>query len=77
MSQSPTTHTLPLPVTIDVTDRGVSIDAGTRTVAMSRFSARAQRLTVALGRGVHVIATDADAAALSDVTVYDVAEALS
>jgi hypothetical protein len=79
MSQSPTTHTLPaLPITVDVSEMGaVAIESGTLFTAMSRFSERAQRLTRTLGRGVHVIATDADVAALSDVTVYDIAEALS
>lgn len=79
MSQSPTTHTLPaLPITVTVDVMGgVLIDAGARVIAMSRFSNRAQRLALDFGAGAHVIATEDDIADLSDLAVYDIAEALA
>ena len=76
MSQSPTTHTLPLPVSVIVTANGVTVETATRVVGMSRFSARAQRLALDLGAGVHLITADT-VSDVSDVTVYDLAEALS
>ena len=77
MSQSPTTHVLPLPTTVAVSDRGaVSIEHGSRFVAMSPFSERAKRLTLFFGPGTHVLTADT-VADVSDVTVYDIAEALS
>ena len=77
MSQSPTTHVLNLPVTVDVSPSGgITVESGSRFTAMSRFTERAQREAQSLGHGVHVI-TDANVADVADVTVYDLAEALS
>lgn len=69
---------LPLPTTVEVSANGaVSIDFPERTVAMSRFSPRAQRLAHDFGVGTHVIRTFEDAEDLPFGVIDDLAEALA
>lgn len=68
-----------LPVTVTVTERGVTIEGRGKVIAMSTLSARATRLAADFGPGSHVIATNTDAADL-DYTGgpwQDIMEALS
>ncbi len=67
----------PYPVTVTVTDRGVTVEHSRGSNSMSRFSERAQRLTAGLGIGVHVVASDADAARLPASVLEDLNGALA
>jgi hypothetical protein len=68
---------LALPVSVAVSDRGaVLVEGGTRTVAMSPYSERAQRLTLFFGPGTHVLATADDVRDLGPATVADLTDAL-
>lgn len=69
--------TLPLPTTVAISERGVTIESPTRTVAMSRFSERAKRLTLDYGPGTYVLRTTTDVADLPASVLADITEALS
>jgi hypothetical protein len=49
-----------LPITLTITERGVTINHRKGVQSMSRFSDRAQRLTQEFGVGDHTIATMRD-----------------
>jgi hypothetical protein len=72
------TAALPLPLTVTVAPNGaVSIESGTRTIAMSPFSERARRLTLDFGPGTHGIATAIDVEDLPTGVADDLADALA
>lgn len=66
-----------LPVTVTVAENGsVAIDHPRGTVAMSRFSPRAGRLSVDFGPGTHVLATADDILAIP-LAAADITAALA
>ena len=66
-----------LPVTVTVAPNGaVTVTSATRVIGMSPFSERARFLSLMLGEGRTVVATDADADALPFGTVDSLADAL-
>ena len=68
---------LALPVTINVTPNGVSIEHPRGVLAMSEYSLRAQRLTSDLGLGEHTILTASDVDDLPTGVADDIAEAIN
>ena len=69
---------LHLPLAVAVSERGaVTIDSGSRTVAMSPFSERAKRLTLDFGPGTFVFATQRDVEDLPVHTLTEIVEALA
>jgi hypothetical protein len=67
-----------LPVSVAVAPAGaVTVESGTRCVAMSRFSERAARLAAAFGHGsTHVMRTDDDLMDLPASVRVELADAL-
>lgn len=66
-----------LPITVTVTDRGVTIEGRGSIVSSNMFSERAKRLAQSFGPGEHVIATFVDAQDLPSSDWLDICDALS
>lgn len=66
-----------LPITLTITERGVTIESPRRVVAMNMFSDRAKRLALDFGPGEHVIASTQDVEDIPAPAMTDITEALA